>query len=152
MNNYVILNNADTKIVISDNVWSVWNKYRQSSFFKKEACGVLIGGYDAESHSIFIEQCTEPMNKDRRFRSSFTLKDPGHQKTVDIAFDNSGGQSFYLGTWHTHPEHHPSPSPLDQKDWNACMKRNPEIPYFVFAIVGTGIVTLFPGTNKRITN
>lgn len=144
MNEYEIIGCNNLNIVIDNAVWKIWNKFRQKSMFSKEACGVLIGGFEYETKTVFIQECTEPMRDDRRRRTSFTLRDDGHQKAVDNAFQRSEGQCFYLGTWHTHPESYPSPSYLDEQDWRDCMSRNPEIPGFLFAIIGTKSASLFP--------
>lgn len=150
MSEYKIFGSHILKVEISSEVWKIWNKYRQTNLFKREACGVLIGGFDQKNKTIVIEKCTEPMKADIRHRSSFTLRDGGHQKTVDKAFEQSAGRFFYLGTWHTHPDAYPSPSFIDEEDWRDCMARNFEIPCFLFAIVGTKSVSLFP--KGRILN
>ncbi len=150
MDEYNIIGCSLLQVQISNEVWRIWNKYRQTSIFSREACGVLIGGFEPETKTFFVEQCTQPMKSDRRKRTSFILCDYGHQKEVDKAFHITGGKCFYLGTWHTHPESHPSPSYLDEKDWNECIGRNPTIPGFLFAIVGTKSVSLFP--KGKITN
>lgn len=143
-NEYNIFESYNINILINDDVWKVWNKYRQKTIFSREACGVLIGGVELKTKTIIVEQCTEPMKNDRRQRTSFTLRDDGHQIAVDYAFQVTEGKQFYLGTWHTHPEPHPSPSYLDEQDWRDCIYRNSDIPSFIFAIVGTKSVSLFP--------
>lgn len=123
-------------INVLEPVYSTWMKFKQVKSFQKETCGVLIGSYDFITHEITIEVCTSPFKKDISKRFSFTLKDLGHQKVVDAQHNKSAGESFYLGTWHTHPESNPTPSTIDVDDWNKCVIRNPQIPIFLFVIVG----------------
>lgn len=124
-------------IYVLEPVYSTWMKYKQTKPFQKEACGVLIGSYDFNTYEITIAVCTSPLSKDKSKRHSFTLQDPGHQKIVNTQHEISEGESFYLGTWHTHPETDPTPSCIDTKDWDKCVRRNPQIPIFLFAIIGT---------------
>ncbi len=129
---------------INPQIINIWRKFRQSSIIDKEACGVLIGGFDQLEKKIIVDGCTLPMKGDFRKRFSFFLRDKGHQCTVDKAFNKSRGTSFYLGTWHTHPENNPTPSQADLTDWKSCIDRNPLIPCFLFAIVGTEFAFLHP--------
>ena len=119
-------------VEINPQVINIWRKFRQSSTINKEACGVLIGGFDQFKKIIIVDDCTLPMKGDLRKRFSFFLRDKGHQFTVDKAFNKSQGKSFYLGTWHTHPEKNPTPSHIDLTDWKSCIVRNPLIPCFLF--------------------
>ncbi len=125
------------EIVVSSVVLDIWKNYRQTVWSDKEACGVLIGGYNSRKKQIVVDSCTTPMEADIRRRFSFILKDKGHQRAVDKAFSESKGVSFYLGTWHSHPTKRPKPSQKDLNDWEKCIARNPQIPCFLFAIVGT---------------
>lgn len=143
----IVVDPDGVKIEVSNQVWSIWNKYRQNSIWAKEACGILIGGYDKQNKVIYVEQCTKPLRGDRRRRKSYTIRDHGHQKIVDEVYLKSGGTSFYLGTWHTHPEPDPSPSAIDQADWQKCINRNLNIPVLLFVIVGTKSILLSPGGN-----
>lgn len=135
-------------IDIAEEVWKVWDSYRQVDYSSHEACGVLIGSFDESAAQIMIKACTSPLKNDSRSRSTFVLKDGKHQQAVDSAYQESDGYEFYLGTWHTHPEANPSPSNVDRLDWHRCIERNPNLPYFVFAIVGTESVSLFPTKGK----
>jgi integrative and conjugative element protein (TIGR02256 family) len=131
------VSDKEVDIIVDPKVIAIWRKYRQTSRFNKEACGVLIGGYDSMSNQIIVEDCTVPRRGDIRRWCSFILKDKGHQLVVDKAFENSQGKSFYLGTWHSHPTLKPYPSSQDLNDWKNCMARNPSLPCFLFSIVGT---------------
>lgn len=136
------IGNDKVNVSIAPEVLNIWKKFRQNSRRNREACGVLIGGYDAKNNMIVIENCTKPMKGDICKRRSFILQDEGHQLAVDKDYVDSNGTSFYLGTWHTHPVTRPSPSCRDRTDWKKCIARNPLIPSFIFAIVGINSVFL----------
>lgn len=133
---------------ICDNILSRWASHRQLSLVTTEACGVLIGGYDVERDHFIIHDVTVPLPGDVRSHSFFTMKDKGHQEAVNDAFEASEGKHIYLGTWHTHPERCPTPSSVDIRDWNACIKRNEGRQLF-FVIVGTEEVRVFVQSDNQ---
>ena len=149
MDNILRLEQDGFRIEISNDVLKIWKQYRQNSIWLKEACGVLIGGYDPSQRVIYVKQCTVPMKGDLRRRTSYIIKDKGHQEIVDRNYLKSDGRRFYLGTWHTHPEQHPTPSFLDSTDWLNCIKRNSNLPVFLFVIVGTKSRFLHPKENIK---
>ena len=136
-------------VKVSTQIHKIWSAHRQINKKTPEACGVLIGGYNENTNDIYLEACTTPQKDDERKRTHFSLKSKSHQQAVNKAHNSSKGEQFYLGTWHSHPEKHPSPSKTDLHDWGKCMKRNPEIQLFVFAIVGTETVTIYPYKQKQ---
>ncbi|WP_300179632.1 Mov34/MPN/PAD-1 family protein [uncultured Aliivibrio sp.] len=129
-------------LLLYDEVILKLKEYQQLNRDDKEACGVLIGGYDTNKSLYIISDITTPLPEDIRSRTSFKMLDKGHQKAVDSAFGNSGGKKIYLGTWHTHPEAHPEPSSVDIDDWKKCMKRNEGRNLF-FVIVGKESFRIF---------
>lgn len=146
----IVVKGGDELIVkVSAQVHRTWNQYRQADKKSPEACGVLIGGYNDNANEIYLEACTTPKKEDERKRTHFKLKALSHQKEVNAAHKLSGGKQFYMGTWHSHPESNPTPSNIDLHDWKKCMKRNPEIRLFVFAIVGIDTVVIYPYRQKN---
>lgn len=123
----------DTEVFIHYKVMNIWTGYKQLSSKQNEAFGVLIGCYNNENN-IFIRMVTEPYSSDKATRTSFSLKDPKHQKIVSKAFQKSHSLLGYLGTWHTHPEYNPVPSSIDINDWNKCVTRNADRRLFFFII------------------
>lgn len=123
-------------ICIASSVWWSWLDGRQAHPDAPESFGILIGSCEKATESCRIERITTPGKHDVQYRSRFVLKDPCHQKAVNLAFDRSEGYLGYLGTWHTHPEAIPSPSTVDINDWVACTERNPDRQLY-FVIVGT---------------
>ena len=130
------------RVHVSDEVAGVWDAHRQLAPDATESFGVLLGTTSVDRRNIWIERVTTPMAQDRRTRFSFSLRDPGHQRTVCGMFACSGGRSIYLGTWHTHPESVPKPSRIDRSDWVACLRANRRRP-LAFVLVGTDEVRVF---------
>lgn len=122
-------------VYVSEAVLCVWRDLKQDKNQSTEAFGVMIGGQNQDAFQFWIEACTTPFAKDVSTRSSFLLKDPRHQQSVEKHFRESKGTSGYLGTWHTHPEQIPSPSFVDLQDWHSCCARNLDRK-LVFVIVG----------------
>lgn len=144
MNKTRIFVDRSIKIEIASSVLQVWEYYKQDGLFSREACGILIGTFLEKQNLLKITNCTKPLPLDERSKYSFVLKDSGHQKAVDQARFHSDGQRNYIGTWHTHPERHPKPSYEDKQDWKKVVDRNPNLSQFVFVIVGTESVSVFP--------
>jgi integrative and conjugative element protein (TIGR02256 family) len=143
-----VINSKDDTLYITSNVIDMWRNHRQLSINNKESFGVLIGSQSGDVDEIWIERCTEPKTKDRATRSSFMLKDPVHQKEVDISFTESDGKLGYIGTWHTHPENSPSPSQTDLNDWRECLNRNNDRT-LIFVIVGLSDFCIYRFKGKR---
>ncbi|EML2029432.1 MULTISPECIES: Mov34/MPN/PAD-1 family protein [Acinetobacter calcoaceticus/baumannii complex] len=138
---YYTIHLKQFELFISYKVIQTWMAYRQLDHKDLEACGVLIGNQNV-SNQYWIEDVTEPMPTDCRSTHRFILKDPGHQKKVDLAFSKSNGTSIYLGTWHSHPQAIPTPSNIDYADWESCISRNPDRQLF-FVIVGFKVIRIF---------
>lgn len=136
------------KLAINAPVLAKWVNYQQLGPNDKEACGVLIGGYEIDEDCYVISDITTPLPNDVRSRASFRMQDKGHQEAVDRAFEISGGKQIYLGTWHTHPEATPQPSVTDLEDWKKCIVRNKERCLF-FVIIGTGKFRVYSYSNEN---
>ncbi len=141
-NNELIFTTPEFELCISHKVNDIWSHHSQIEDNSYESFGVLIGNKDHGSETYWIEDVTEPKPNDIQTRFSFVLKDSGHQKNVDDAFQQTGGKLIYLGTWHTHPQPDPHPSNIDYYDWKACIERNKDRQLF-FIIVGTQKIALF---------
>ena len=143
-----LFNSKSIKVNFDTKVINVWKNYRQLKKSDLEGCGVLIGGYIRENRTIIVESCTTPGVADTRRRCSYKMTDSSHQTTINTAFKKSNGEAFFIGTWHTHPEPYPTPSRADLQDWKRLMHENLDaIPAFLFAIVGTKQVSIFPFIN-----
>ncbi|MFT4850483.1 MAG: integrative and conjugative element protein (TIGR02256 family) [Sediminicola sp.] len=150
MLNYKIKNACGIHIDISSKAKSIFLEHRQIKATNKEACGIILGGLVRHTNTIFIDECTAPGHLDQRHRFHYTMLDPQHQNSINKAFKDSNGFTNYLGIWHSHPEPHPIPSAIDMQDWKKAMMINSNIlPAFVFVIVGTQSVSLFPYLNSQ---
>lgn len=103
-------------VLVFGGVTDKFNKYKQVSNLN-EACGILIGTHSVDESKITITLATEPDCNDKRSRFAFKIKSNKHNKTLQNRFTKSGNREVYLGTWHTHPEDHPTPSKRDTDDW-----------------------------------
>lgn len=130
------------RVTVYDEVVHIWHAHRQTAATASESFGVLMGTTSVDRREIWIEAVTTPMPRDSRSRSSFALRDPGHQRAVCRRFASSDGRMIYLGTWHTHPELVPTPSGIDRNDWVACLRANRKRP-LAFVLVGTEEVRVF---------
>lgn len=143
------IHSKEVRIYIHDNVLSIWRSNRQLLPDSHESFGVLIGSCSYDKKEFWIESVTTPCPKDTRSRYSFHLKDMCHQKAVQKSYEIANGQSVYFGTWHTHPEKHPTPSLTDKEDWQQCIKRNKGRP-LVFVIVGTDTICLYRYNDEEL--
>lgn len=75
--NEITLNDSGRKIKITEEILSLFEKYRQVGK-KTEAGGILIGREDKNTHNLIIEYATYPLKEDIRKRCRFYRKDKGH--------------------------------------------------------------------------
>ena len=90
---------------------------------------------------------TTPKVSDQRTRTTFKLDAKLHQAEIDEAYIASDQLLGYVGTWHTHPQDFPVPSPPDKTDWRTHEHDNPDRPLF-FIVVGikkTSVYSLIKG-------
>lgn len=125
--------NKDTILVISDNVISKINKYRQVDGMN-EFGGILLGRIRSDFNEYEIVDISEPCDKDKSSKYGFIRNKENAQKIVDKAFKSSNGIIQYMGEWHTHPEVNPKPSYIDKKLLNECFK-NKNIPKKIFMLI-----------------
>ena len=102
---------------IADHVLALVAPYRQHDRFAPEAGGVLLGRIVIERPDVTVETLTIPSPDDRRSRFAFFRARKPTQAAINAAWQASGGTQNYLGEWHTHPEDHPTPSWVDQRNW-----------------------------------
>lgn len=138
MNAMCAINNSlpSFKVSISKITSEVFRKYRQVNT-RNEACGILIGTHSIDGLNIRTLYATEPDSGDERGRFFFKIKSDKHNAILQERFKLSHNQEVYLGTWHTHPEDHPSPSQCDQDNWLKQYHANTHLfETMLFAIVG----------------
>lgn len=130
------------RVHVCCDVAEIWSTHRQRSVDAPESFGVLVGTTSLDRKEVWIEAATTPKPLDKGWRFGFEMRDPGHARVVQAMHQRSQKTCIYLGTWHTHAERTPSPSPADRRDWRVCLRRNPRRP-LVFVIVGTERTRLF---------
>lgn len=136
-----------TELYLHENVLLAFKKAIQKQG-DNENFGIIIGSKSDGKETYWIEKITTPFPKDSSSFSSFVLKDPNHQLVVDHAFEYSNGRLGYLGTWHTHPESHPSPSEIDETDWVQCVSKNKDRQLFFF-IIGRKEISAFKHAERK---
>ena len=138
-------------LTVASNVVAIWLSYRQNRFWKKEACGVLIGSSNKSEYEVSVELVTPPMRGDFRNRLGFRLLDKHHQNTVDREWEKSSGGRFYLGYWHTHPQPNPMPSGLDLAEWRNNYNQNKQhMKSLFYPIIGTSVISIWQVSNSQI--
>lgn len=133
---------------VNKHVCDCWLKHRQMKHNDTEQFGVLIGSRTEDESKIWLDKCTTPQKKDTSKRTSFLMKDPFHQKTINKAFEESNGELGYIGTWHTHPQDEPIPSNIDLNDWDQCVLRNPD-RQLLFVIIGNKQANIYIKINGK---
>jgi integrative and conjugative element protein (TIGR02256 family) len=107
-------------------------KSRQLRTRDPEVGGQLFGTF--EKHRVRISLATGPRKGDRRSRFSF-LPDRGREN-IEIKQCFAHGL-HYIGDWHTHPEHDPSPSSTDLASMADCFRKSKhQLSHFIMLIVG----------------
>lgn len=98
-----------------------------------EGCGLLVGRR-YEGNPTIVDSVTEPAPTDRRTRHSYDLDTDYHcaQAARLAALHEAGGE--IVGSWHTHPQADPVPSPQDLASWERVRAKE---PWQVHVIVGT---------------
>jgi len=123
-------------VVNEPSVIEVFDKYIQDDELKHEAGGILLG-YRRGQH-FQIVHATEPTKYDKRSRHHFERSPEIHADIAIGMWRKSYGHITYCGEWHTHPVIHPSPSPLDRKEWKVLSTKLPRNKSYVMTIVGIG--------------
>lgn len=109
-------------VTLADSVVTTITSYSRSPQNVTEAGGILIGSY--RGPHVEILECSQPMLRDRRTRTMFDRCDDGHQMLAVKFWRDSGRTVSFVGEWHTHPEHRPSPSGIDLRTWRNVAKEN----------------------------
>jgi integrative and conjugative element protein (TIGR02256 family) len=120
---------------ITGSVLAHFHRHRQKAVKIPEAGGQLFARLLDDS--IEIGCATGPYPDDERGR--FWFRPNRHQQKADIKKQFKAGL-HYVGDWHTHPVHHPTPSSIDLDSMRECFRLSRhELDSFVMVIVGLAV-------------
>jgi len=129
--------NSRQRLIIVSNAIEQMQAFAQIQGMQHEAGGVLLGRHLLDGYDVVVDEVTAPQPADRRSRFSF-FRSAEHELLAQAHWRNNGGKSAYLGLWHTHPEPDPTPSHVDQTDWNRAVRGDAfEGDRLFFPIIGT---------------
>jgi integrative and conjugative element protein (TIGR02256 family) len=109
-------------VTVADEVVETISAFSRRPENGREAGGILVGSY--RGPHIQVTTCSGPMARDRRTATLFDRCDPGHQEFALKNWRDSAQTKTFVGEWHTHPEHRPSPSRLDLRTWRHVAGNN----------------------------
>lgn len=120
-------------IILTENVLSVMQKYRQLHPSAREAGGQLYAKFEGDD--TLILEATKPKILDRRTRYRFK---PNRMLQKFEIYNKYRKGLHFVGDWHTHPEKYPAPT---NKDIN-YMNNHFHLSFrnfraFVMVIIGT---------------
>ena len=98
-------------IIIHQTPLEILERFAQHNIKAPEAGGIILG--KLYENRIEIHKLSVPTSLDKANRYSFERNKVSAQIIIDFEFYNNNGQMIYLGEWHTHPEHTPTPSFTD---------------------------------------
>lgn len=131
------------RLIIVGHALKQMQAFAQRRFWDSEAGGVLLGRHLLDSHDVAIDEVSTPQNTDRRSRFSF-FRSNKHEQVAHQRWLQEHNTSAYLGLWHTHPEHDPTPSGIDQSDWQQAVAGDTyEGDRLFFPIVGTKCIRVW---------
>jgi len=124
----------EIRVLVEAEPLVVMDQYWQNKAGKPESGGILLG-YRRGPH-LHVTLATAPQSNDRRWRYMFERSARHHQEIALRQWTASDKKIDYLGEWHTHPQHYPSPSGTDFSEWRRiCLQRQTPM---VFVIMGWG--------------
>jgi integrative and conjugative element protein (TIGR02256 family) len=123
------------KIVFHLEVLEVFDKHKQTGFFRAETGGQLFASL--KHGQIEIVRATESGESGKRGRNFFRPNRGDEQADIRAAFAED---VHFIGDWHTHPEKKPTPSGTDIVKATEIFDRSThELNGFCLVIVGTAV-------------
>ncbi|PEA35570.1 hypothetical protein CON45_29255 [Priestia megaterium] len=139
------------QVVFTKSVTKTLHSYKQIKKEQHESGGILLG--KVYKDLIVVDSISEPSKADKSGRYYFERNVYQAQKIIKKAWSESQGERIYLGEWHTHPEHIPTPSSDDKKLINNMLSESlMEIDFLIMVIVGieSDYVAVMPKEKKRL--
>ncbi|MBB6622385.1 Mov34/MPN/PAD-1 family protein [Clostridium gasigenes] len=136
------------KMQITSDVLGKLTSYIQVSG-NYEAGGLLIASLVKGNYEIEINDCTTPIEEDKRSLLGYRRSDK-HNKILNEKWKESNYKKLYIGEWHTHPQNIPIPSFQDKTSWKKLLSKSmTESEYLIFIIVGIESLEIWIGDKKR---
>jgi integrative and conjugative element protein (TIGR02256 family) len=131
------------RLIIVEHALTQMQAFAQRRWYHREAGGVLMGRHLLDSHDVVVDEVSTPQNTDRRSRCNF-FRSHKHEQVARQRWLQEHSTSAYLGLWHTHPERDPTPSGVDQTDWQQAVAGDTyEGDRLFFPIVGTNSIRVW---------
>jgi len=122
------------RVIIVPSALSDLNRHRQSPADSES--GGLILGY-LFSDRLEVIEIVPPSAFDLAAPRSFVRSRHRAQQAIDEAWGRSQGRLNYVGEWHSHSEHAPSPSQQDKRMADSALRTTQmELDTLVMVIVG----------------
>jgi len=135
--------NPRQRLIIVEHALEQMQALAQRRWWDCEAGGVLLGRHLLDSHDVVVDEVSTPQSGDRRTRFGF-FRSANHEQVARQRWLKENSTSAYLGLWHTHPERHPTPSGIDQRDWQQAIAGDIyEGDRLFFPIVGTHCIRIW---------
>ena len=127
----MILPNKKVVDILSP-VFEEITKWIQDEEHKPESGGFIIGYQHSKTGNISLENVSHPYKFDYKSRVRFKIRDPRHKLFLRKSMKQ---KSYYMGTWHAHPQITPIPSIIDLEDWQATLSTDKTGCEYVFFII-----------------
>lgn len=128
---------SQQRLIIVEHAFKQMQAFAQHRWWDREAGGVMMGRHLLDSLDVVVDEVSTPQDTDRRSRFNF-FRSRKHEQMARQRWLQEHSTSAYLGLWHTHPERDPTPSGVDQNDWQQAVDGDTyEGERLFFPIVGT---------------
>ena len=107
-------------------------KWIQVEPMTPESGGYIVGYEHKDTKNVVLEKVSVPHLLDRRTLTHFDMLDPAHKLFLR---KEKRRKSYYMGVWHTHPQHTPVPSATDWDDWKKTLKTDKTASDYIFFLI-----------------
>ena len=141
---------SSQRLIIVEHALKQMQAFAQHRFWDREAGGVMMGRHLLDSHDVVVDEVSPPQDADRRSRFNF-FRSRKHEQVARQRWLEEHSTSAYLGLWHTHPERDPTPSGVDQNDWQQAVAGDTyEGDRLFFPIVGTHYIRVWTISRRGV--
>lgn len=136
----ILFKEKDKRIKFDLNLLKQMKQYLQLQDEAGESGGILLGLVCRESHDLLVTEMTVPCEGDESTRNRFVRKSQEHIKRYNELYKSSHKTCLYVGEWHTHAEHKPVYSKIDEDNWKSISRKSKDFMMQIHVIAGTGAV------------